>query len=73
MDASHSHAVITFLYDGPLKAQRLTVHTTRGGKLPNMIYPHAPLPPGHLDEPGPRHAYYLGVDRQYRHLPRCPC
>lgn len=62
-----------FLADGPLEGQRLRVHAARGGLLPAVIYPHAPLPPDYLDEPTGRHSYRLDSVREYRHYRGCAC
>ncbi len=73
MDTPEAHAVTMYLRGGPLAEQRITVHTRRGGKLPAAIFPHAPLSADHGDEPGPRHTYLLGPEREYHHSERCPC
>lgn len=71
MDTICSLAML--LADGPLELQAVTVYPSRGGSLPPAIAPHAPLPVGHEGEPGPRHAYLLGPDREYRHSDSCRC
>lgn len=73
MKCASIHAVTMYLRGGPLADQRITVHTRQGGALPGVIFPHAPLQAGHDSEPGPRHTYLLGPEREYSHSERCPC
>lgn len=61
------------LHGGPLSGQVVTISPTVGGGMPKDIYPHAPLPPDHGDEPAPRHAYRYCADGEYHHGYFCRC
>lgn len=73
MTMDTTYPLTMFLADGPLERQAVTIYPSRGGSLPPAVAPHAPLPVDHQGEPGPRHAYLLDADREYRHSASCRC
>lgn len=62
------------LHDGPLAGQEVRIYPVQGGSVPQIIYPHGPLPEGHQGSPNRHHQYTFSKTLgEYLHSAACAC